>query len=388
MARHFSNSFCLISLFCLIVGCGKAEMPTIVPDAGLHPDWISEAPDLHGFDVDALTELRAYAMAPDRHTNSVLIVRHGVLVAEWYTDDRGPNDFVTSWSSAKSIAATLVAIAVAAGAIPSLDEPMTTYIPEWLGSAHESITLRHVLNMASGLAWSEAAGLASDLTLMSFSSDQLEYVLGQTIEAEPGMVWNYSSGSTMLLSRVIESATGMEAEAYMRKKLVEPLQFARYEWWRDGGGHTLTYCCIDATPRDFAKIGQLFLQDGIWGGQQVVPKSWIDAVWRDDSPNPSYALHFWRNRPGGNPDRPTLPRSLVYAQGHDGQHIFMFPEQNLLVVRHARFVRPEGEAVAPDGILNAGMFLEGAGPTGTRGPAGSDWDITTFLELVLAALAS
>jgi CubicO group peptidase (beta-lactamase class C family) len=351
----------------------------------MHPDWVVEPPAWHGFDPVRLAVLRAYAMDPEHHTNSVLIVRNGVLVAEWYADDRGPEDLVTSWSSAKSITATLLAIAVGEGLIPSLDEFASTYVSAWNGDERANISLRDLLHMASGLAWTETAALDADLTQLAYASDQLAYALAQTAAAPPGSLFNYSSGTSMVFSRVLQRATGISPEEYMREKLALPLGFSHWEWWRDGAGNTLTYCCINATPRDFAKIGQLYLQRGVWNGQQLLPVWWVEALWNDEAVNPSYALHFWRNRVGGDPHRPTLPPELLYAQGHDGQYLFLLPEQNLLVVRHARFVRPEGEPVAPDGLFNAGMFLRGLGDTGTRGPLPT-WSVTRFLEMVLDAL--
>ncbi|MGB1015306.1 MAG: hypothetical protein ACPG4T_14320 [Nannocystaceae bacterium] len=149
---------------------------------------------------------------------------------------------------------------------------------------------------------------------------------------------------------------------------------------------TLTYCCLDATSRDFARLGQLYLQGGVWNGETLLDPSWVDLVATAHQPdNPSYGLQFWLNQAGGEPDRPTVSRKLVAAQGHDHQFIFIFPETNMVAVRNAYFIRPEGEPVASEGLAQAGMGLEGLAPTGTFAPDPS-WDDTTFLELIEATV--
>ncbi|MEM8606628.1 MAG: serine hydrolase [Myxococcota bacterium] len=337
-------------------------------------------------DPAGLEALREYAMAPDMNTQSVVVMQDGEVVAEWYAPDRGPEDWVTSWSVAKSFAGTMIGIALHEGLLPSLDEPMTTYIPEWLDTESASITLRDVLSMSTGHVWKEWDGPIDDVVALGTRTDQLGYALDQEVGFPPGEVWNYSSGAIMLLSRVLMEATGMDPSEYAQSRLFDPLGFERAEWWEDGGGNTIMYCCIDATSRDFAKLGQLYLQDGVWEGERLLPEDWVSEATRAQQPdNPSYGLAWWLNGEGGRPDRPTVPRSLYWAQGFDGQFIFVFPEQGLVVVRNALFVRPDGPPIAPVGITAAGLGLGGILPTGTVSP-GERWDPVTFLELVMEAV--
>ncbi|MEM7138351.1 MAG: serine hydrolase [Myxococcota bacterium] len=344
------------------------------------------SPSAVELDPAGLEAIRRYAMSPDMNTQAVVILKDGEVVAEWYAPDRGPTDWATSWSVAKSFAGTMIGIALHEGLIPSLDEPMTTYIAEWRGTSRNRITLRDVLSMSTGFIWAEWDGPVDDVIALGSSADQLAYALDQEVGSPPGQVWNYSSGTIMLLSRVLAEATGMDPAAYAEAKLFEPLSFERAEWWKDGGGNTLMYCCIDATSRDFAKLGQLYLQGGEWNGERLLPEDWVFEATRPQQPdNTSYGLTWWLNGEGGRPDRPTVPRSVYWAQGFDGQYIFVFPEQGLVVVRNALFVRPEGPAVAPMGITDAGLGLGGITPTGTLTP-GADWDPTTFLELIMEAV--
>ena len=153
--------------------------------------------------------------------------------------------------------------------IPSLDAPLPTYIPEWVGTDREGITLRHVMSMSSGFLWNEWNGPVDDVVALGLSADQLGYAMDQVVGHPPGEVWNYSSGTNLLLSRVVADVTGMTAGDYAQARLFEPLGFERAEWWQDGLGNTIAYCCIDATTRDFAKLGQLYLQDGVWEGNRI-----------------------------------------------------------------------------------------------------------------------
>ncbi len=363
-----------------------SEGETAGPGVDESGEWPTRDPELLGLDPVALEALRAYAMAPEMNTQAVLVIREGAIAAEWYAPDRDPDDWATSWSMAKSFSSTLIGVALHEGLLESLDVPMTDFIPEWIGSDREGITLRHVLSMSAGFDWGESEDNYVDLLEMGVSADQLAHALAQEVAHPPGEVWSYSSGTTMLLSRVIEVVTGMQAEAYARAKLAEPLGFKRYEWWIDGVGSTLTYCCIDATSRDFARFGQLYLQRGAWGDQQLFDPSWADAVASAHQPdNPSYGLQFWLNKEGGTPDRPKIPRALYHAQGYDHQFVFIFPEHDMLLVRNARFIRPEGPPVASEGLDEAGMGLGGLAQTGSFAPDES-WDDTTFLELLMAAV--
>ena len=350
-------------------------------------EWAIGDPEDHGFDPAALEQLREWAFGPETFTQALLIVRHGVLVAEWYEPGAGQDDWVTSWSMAKTVTATLIAIAIQDGLIPSWDEPLGTYIPEWAGTEREAITLRQAMAMSSGLAWGESEDNLADLAAMALSSDQLGYALGQELDTTPGEVWNYSSGTSMLLSRVVAEATGMSVEAYALQELVEPLGFERFEWWRDGAGNTLTYCCIDMLARDTARLAKLYLQGGVWDGEILLETASLDtlrAAHQDD--NLSYGLQMWRNAEGGTPDWPNLPRNLYYGRGHDKQLLMILPDEDIAVIRHSRFVRPEGPPEAPNGLLEAGMMLEGlAGSTGTW-PPGEGWDDGLLLELTLAAV--
>jgi len=178
----------------------ETDTGTETDTTGMDGAWVDGAPEDHGIDPQALEVLRDYAFRPEFNTQSVLVIRDGRMIAEWYAPDRGPEDWATSWSMAKSFSSTLLGIAMHEGLLTSLDEPMTTYIPEWSGSGREAITLRHVLSMSTGFEWGESRDDLTDLLEMAVRGDQLAFALEQELVETPGEVWNYSTGTSMLLS--------------------------------------------------------------------------------------------------------------------------------------------------------------------------------------------
>jgi CubicO group peptidase (beta-lactamase class C family) len=336
-----------------------------------------------GMDATTLDQARAYAFTPDRHTQGVVVVRGGKIVDEWYAPGEGPDSWAASWSVGKSFASTLIGIAISQGKIPSVDEPMTTYFPEWAGTPKAAITLRDVLHMESGLQWNEDYDVAdvasSDVISMGLSSNELAYAASRPLAHPPGTTFHYSSGDAMLLSGVIEKATGMPADAYARQVLYDPLGMQQVEWWRDADGHTLTYCCTDTTSRDFARFGLLFLRDGDWNGTQVVPASWVhDATQPTANSGGSYGYMWWIST------MPEVKGPIYNAIGFDGQYIHVIPSLDLVVVRNGDYVKSACPPIA-DPVLFGRYPPSGLSPTaGTRPPA--SWSSDDFLRPIVQSV--
>jgi CubicO group peptidase (beta-lactamase class C family) len=364
-------------------GAGGAGDPGPPADPGA---WVVEAPEDHELDPATLERARTYAFAEGRNTQGVVVVRDGVIVAEWYADGAGPDSWVASWSVAKSFTSATVGIAIEEGLIPGVDEPMTTWYPEFAGTERGDMTLRDVLQMGSGLDWVEdydpaAVGESDIIRLVTGESDQLAYSASRPAAVTPGSRFSYSSGDTMLLSGVIEQAVGMPADAYAAEVLFEPLGLDRAEWWRDAAGHTLTYCCFDSTSRDFARFGQLYLQGGRWGDEQVVPEQWVeDSLVPSDASEAAgdpYGYQWWLGEPEG------IDENVFAAVGHDGQWIYVIPDLDMVVVRSGTYVKNPGPPVA-DPILFPLYPSDGLIPgQGTAPP--DDWDTTAFLAPIIAS---
>ena len=344
------------------------------PTAG---GWQQALPATQGLDATVLDQARQYAFAGGRNTQGVVVVRGGAIVSEWYAPGEGPRSWAASWSVAKSVASALVGIAISEGKIPSVDVPLTTYFPEWVGTPKAAITLRDVLEMQSGLQWNEDYDVAdvasSDVVQMGLSRDELAYAASRPLAHPPGTYWYYSSGDAMLLSGVLERATGMPADAYARSKLFEPLGISQAEWWRDDAGHTLTYCCLDTTSRDFARIGLLYLRDGNWGGTQVVPAGWVhDSVTPAPNTGGRYGYMWWLST------LPGVEGTNFYASGFDGQWTYAIPSLDLVVVRNGDYVKSLCPPVASPNLFGRyppSNLVPGAG---TRPPG--TWSLQTFLD--------
>ena len=325
-SRHLCRFACV--LFGLIGSCSS--------DSG--DGWVVSTPAREGMDDTVLEGARTYAFAQGKHTQGVVVVRHGVIVAEWYAEGASVDSYAASWSVAKSFTSALIGIAFEDGLIPSLDVSMATYIPSWAGTDKEAITLRDVLTMSSGLDWVEDYALTeeSDVVDMVLTGESaLAIVEDEPVLHSPGEVFNYSSGDTMLLSAVLQEATGMSAGAFAQARLFAPLGLDRVDWWQDTTGQTLTYCCLDMRSRDFARFGQLYLDRGARDGRQIVPTGWVEASLSPSSAYEGYGYQWWllgRTEAG-------IPDDTFAALGHDGQYIYVIPSLDLVVVRNGTYVK-------------------------------------------------
>jgi CubicO group peptidase (beta-lactamase class C family) len=364
------------------VGSGTAAegRAAVVPG----DDWVVDDPAAHGMDAGVLEGARDYAFVDGRNTQGVVVVHDGAIVGEWYAPGATEGSWATSWSMAKSFTSALVGVALDEGLIPSIDVPMTTYYPEWAGTPRESITLRHVLHMESGLDWDESydpADIASSeiISMVGLQLDQLAFAAGRPAEVAPGTRFNYSSGDTMLLSGVIEQATGMSVEEYAQEQLLDPIGIDPLEWWQDAEGHTLTYCCVDTTSRDFARFGLLYLRGGDWDGDQVVPSTWVQASVTDTAASYSgYGYQWWLDGGGGG-----IP-PYFSARGHDGQFIYVIPSLDLVVVRNGTYVKSECPPIADPNLIG---YLPSDGLVPGEGTIGPDsWSDEQFLGPIVESL--
>jgi CubicO group peptidase (beta-lactamase class C family) len=242
--------------------------------------------------------------------------------------------------------------------------------------------------MSSGLDWIEdydpsSAGTSDIVQMVLGEPDELAYASSQPPLHPAGEVWNYSSGETMLMSGMLEQATGMSAEEYAQQELFGPLGMDQVEWWRDAEGHTLTYCCLDTPTRDFARFGLLYARGGNWGGEQIVPEEWVaDSVVPAEDSDGGYGYQWWL---GSGPNSELVPDDTLSALGHDGQYIYVMPSLDLVVVRNGTYVKDPGEPVADPNLFDrypSDALVEGKGTT----PPEVEWDEGEFLDPIIEAL--
>jgi CubicO group peptidase (beta-lactamase class C family) len=262
-------------------------------------------------------------------------VKNDSIRYEQYWDRYQANSLSNSFSVAKSFIGTLVGIATDEGKIKSIDEPISNYL-DWLATGKSAeLTIRQVLTMSADLNWDEQySSLFSITTKAYYGTDLSKIAHSLKVIGTPGKVFNYQSGCTVLLAMLVEKATGKTVSEYASEKLWKPLgaEFSA-RWSLDHyDGQEKSFCCFYSTARDFARLGQLFLDSGNWKGHQIVSKKWVVESTRpaplldeDGKPNESYGYQWWLTQYGGH--------RIFYARGLSGQYIVVIPDQRIVMVR-------------------------------------------------------
>lgn len=235
-------------------------------------------------------------------TAAFVVIRNDSLIYENYFNGFNQQSLLPSFSIAKSFVGTLVAIAVDEGKIKSTSEPITTYIPELLrnNKAFEKITIQHLLDMRSGIRFSEGSyNLKDEAVQLGFRPNILKHTLKLDIEEAPGKRFRYKSVNTQLLSIVLERATGKKLSAYMEEKLWKPLGAEQSATWNVDSRkrkQEIAFAGLNATARDFAKLGRLYLGKGSWQGKQFMQEVWVNALKRDSMEKYNGYKNQWWSR--------------------------------------------------------------------------------------------
>lgn len=269
-------------------------------------------------------------------TRAVVVVKDGEIVGERYADGFTSNTAQLGWSMTKSVTNLLVGRAVMQGALTPEDANLR---PEWTDQRAE-ITVDDLMRMTSGLEWDETYELGSPITKMLFDTDDMAgYVAGLPAAHEPGTFEQYSTGSSVLACAVLNDRLG-GGPTMPREQLFAPLGLASAVLEPDASGTPVCGSYLWATPRDWARIGQFVLDDGVVDGQRLLPEGWIEestTVTPVDSTDPSsanYGASWWVNqRADGSLVHPELPADTFWADGHDGQRMFIVPSERLVVLR-------------------------------------------------------
>lgn len=268
---------------------------------------------------------------PLKGTFAVAVAYKNQLVAERYREDFSPDNLFLSWSVAKSFTNTLVGILAAQG---KMDINQSALFPEWHNDERSNITLTHLLQMNSGLQWNEDYGNNSDVNKMLFKNgDMAAYAINQQLEATPGTLWYYSSGTTNIVCRLIRNTIGNDAEyyAFPQRELFNRIGMYSAVFETDASGDFTGSSYLYATMRDYVRYGLLYLKNGNWLGEQIIPESWVDfSVTPAQGSNGRYGAFFWLNRNG---EYPEVPADMYSCNGHDGQYIFIIPSKDLVIVR-------------------------------------------------------
>ncbi len=264
------------------------------------------------------------------HPFAFLVLHEGKVVAEHYDKGITPETQLLSWSIGKSFTNALVGIMVGDGML-DIHAPMD--IPEWQGDGRKAITLNDLMQMQSGLEWNEDYGNRSDVNLMLHrETDMGKFALSKPLENEPGTVWYYSSGSTNIVMRYLRGKFASDEAflTYIRERLFTPLAIVNPHFEPDMSGTPVGSSYLYVTARDYARFGQLFLDDGCIGDRRILPEGWVDyTVTPASASEGGYGAFFWLNR---NRVCPDVPEDMFSCQGHDGQEIYIIPSKQLVVV--------------------------------------------------------
>jgi len=299
-------------------------------------------------------------MAEDR-VAGLLILKDGKVVLEDYELGTGPETRWISFSMAKSVSSTLVGAAVKQGLIASIDDPVTKYVPGLKGGVYDNVSVRNLLQMASGVKWDETyTDPRSDrrrlleLQLAGKPGTIVSFMKELPRAGAPGTIWNYSTGESFLVGALIEGATHKPLATYLSETLWSRLGMEKdATWWLESpGGMGLAGSGLGATLRDYARFGQFVLEDGVIGGERIVPAGWFQEAGKAHvigSKSVDYGYLWWPMHKGD-----PIQEGAFEARGIFGQHMYINPREKVVIV--VLSARPKPDASHDPTAADAPFF--------------------------------
>lgn len=277
-----------------------------------------------------------------KRTRAVVILYKGKIISERYSDNIDKDTPLLGWSMTKSVMNAIVGILVKEGDI-SLDSPIDHKSWSNPNDPRQTITVRHLLNMTSGLKFNEDMSdpLADVNRMILQEPDMAEFAANMPLEKVPGSRWQYSSGNTILLSDYIRRVLGDDKyHLFPKNALFDRLHMKHSMIETDASGTFVGSSFMYATARDWARFGLLYLQNGIWEGERLFPDDWLQYTLKPAPSNEkvNFGAHFWLGIPDAYRGKVevTLPKSTFHAIGHEGQFITVVPSRNVVIVRFGK----------------------------------------------------
>jgi CubicO group peptidase (beta-lactamase class C family) len=343
----------------LLAACSEAPAPEPTPAAYWPTEaWRTSTPEAQGMDSEELLAMLDFIQEGEHNIHSVVIVRNGYLVldAHWYPFNGEIRHELRSGS--KSVVSALIGIAIDEGYIEGIDQPVLDFFPERtianLDALKEAMAVEDLLTMRSGF----------DVTMLTVPEepDWTQVALDQPMAHAPGTYFYYNPSVTYLLSAIIQNATGMTTLEFARQRLFEPLGISDAYWQSDPMGIALGFSGLSLTPHDMARIGYLYLNEGIWEGEQIVPSEWVEestrvhvsandpAEWWPDGGADGYGYQWWVRDSG-----------IYSAEGYGAQRIYVIPDLEMVVVLTAALHANDYET--PNALLDYAIeSVESSGP--------------------------
>ena len=290
-------------------------------------EWSHDTLENHNMDASKIDSV--HNIIDEYPINAEVIIKDGVIVDEYYKDGYDQNSVFTLQSTSKSITSAIFGIAIDKGYIEGVNIPISTYFPQILESNNEyknQITIWNLLTHTTGLNASDTANWNEWLT----SSNWVDYVLNREAVSRPGTEFNYFTGNTHLLSAIIQKATGKTTYEFGKEYLFYPLDINSVECAVDPQGISDGGNGFAMNVYDMAKIGELYLNNGVWEGKQIISEKWVQdsttMQFDRSSGSADYGYQWWVRTFGDN----NYP--AYFAQGHYGQYIFVVPDLKLVTV--------------------------------------------------------
>ncbi len=310
--------------------------------------WRTASPEAMGMDSDLLEAAQRQIEEREYLVDSITVVRNGYVVFDTYFPPFEPETKHVIHSCTKSIMSTLIGIAIDEGIIEGVSETIVGFFPdreiENLDDDKLSITLEHLLSMSSGLDCQDSYLYNwRGLERMRSTMDWTQYALDLPVDREPGTTFDYCNGGSFLLSAILQEATGMDSLTFARQHLFGPLGISDVAWRTDPRGVYVGWGDMRLQPHDMAKIGYLFLNEGMWDGEQIVSADWVHEATRVQitagTLSDGYGYQWWVDGNG-----------YYMALGYGAQFIFVIPDLDLVVVFTSSLFNANFEV--PERLLN------------------------------------
>ena len=292
--------------------------------------WKRSSPEEQGMNSDVLAQMLEKVKEENIPLDSLLILKNGYLVSETYFYPYQAQTLHAVNSCTKSVLSALCGIAIEQGYLSGVDQRVADFYPELFQAEEdgrrEQLTVEHLLTLTAGL------NTMNDIDYQAFlqAQDRPLFVLSQPFAETPGEAFRYDNWATHVLAGVLNRATGMDLEDYAQQVLFGPLGITHYQWTTDNNGlHTGGYG-LSFLPEDMLKIGYLYLREGKWNGQQIIPKEWVrESVMTkvDAGGGKGYGYLWWTG----------LAEGVYYAHGYGGQYILVMPQEELVVAMTSHF---------------------------------------------------
>jgi len=295
--------------------------------------WKEVSPSAYAMNTSRLDDMVEYIEDNHISINSIVLIHNGTLVFEQYFGFFNENQTANIFSCTKSFTSTVMGLAIDKGYIANTSLKVLDFFPDRtianLDSRKENITIQDLLTMRVGMDWNDnsAAGM-SEYNNMLRSDDWVQYVLDRPMIANPGSRWNYNSGASLLLSAIVQNATGMTADEFASEHLFGPLGISDYTWRENAQGISIGGNTITLRARDMARFGYLFLRNGTWAGVQIISSDWVQAASTSYSvlgAQGGYGYQWWIRH----------DINSFYAAGYAGQFIYVLPDYDAVVVFQA-----------------------------------------------------